>query len=71
MIEKREFCLDPELFANFEYILKIHKNALDPELFSKIKGAGVHPGGCLNIVFVILGVRCLVSRADQFVSRIG
>ena len=52
-------------------IYKKKKMTVDPELFSKIKGAGVHPGGCLNMVFVILGVGCLVSRAHQFVSRVG
>ena len=29
---------------------------MDPELLSKIKGAWVHPGGCFNMVFVILGL---------------
>jgi len=71
MIEKTRFAVDPKLFANFEYFLKISKNAVDLELFSKIKGARVHPGGCFNMVFVILGVGCLVSRAQKFVSRVG
>ena len=71
MIEKTRLFLDPELFANFEYLSKICFFALDPILFSKIKGARVHPGGCFNMVFVILGVGCLVSRAHQFVSRVG
>ena len=52
-------------------ISKRKKMTVDPELFSKIKGAGVHPGGCFNMVFVILGVGRLVSRAHQFVSRVG
>ena len=71
MIEKTRFAVDPKLFANFEYFQKIFENAVDLKLFSKIKGAGVHPGGCFNMVFVILGVGRLVSRAHQFVSRVG
>ena len=71
MIEKTRFAVDPRLFANFEYFLKIFKKAVDPRLLLKIKGAAVHPGGCLIMVFVILGVGCLVSRAHQSVSRVG
>lgn len=44
---------------------------MDLELFAKIEASSVHPGGCFNMVFVILGVGCLVSRAHQFVSCVG
>ena len=71
MIEKTRFAVDPKLFAIFEYFKKIFFFAVDLILLLKIKGACVHPGGCLNMVFVILGVGCLVSRAHQFVSRVG
>ena len=70
MIEKTRFAVDPKLFAIFEYLQKIFF-AVDLILLLKIKGACVHPGGCLNMVFVILGVGCLVSRAHQFVSSVG
>ena len=69
MIEKTRFAVDPKLFAIFEYFYFFF--AVDLILLLKIKGACVHPGGCLNMVFVILGVGCLVSRAHQFVSRVG
>ena len=71
MIEKTRFAVDPKLFANFEYFYKIFFFAVDLELFAKIEASSVHPGGCFNMVFVILGVGCLVSRAHQFVSCVG
>ncbi len=71
MIEKNAFVRGPETLCKFRIFLKIFENAVDLKLFSKIKGASVHPGGCFNMVFVILGVGRLVSRAHQFVSRVG
>ena len=56
MIEKNAFVRGPETLCKFRIFLKIFKHAVDPELLSKIKGAGVHPGGCFNKVFLILGL---------------
>ena len=70
MIEKRvlQWTRNSLQFSN---IFKQYFFAVDLILLLKIKGACVHPGGCLNMVFVILGVGCLVSRIHQFVSRVG